>query len=233
MTFGNGRTLSRRSWTADMWSWVKSEWNSRARDHRHDRERLYSPHRGASRANLASQLGIAKRCLTEKPENLRLSGRGIARDCGGAFQLVWQEDTCTTGGRERPTTTAHVAGQHRQQRAGVEEPASGGTPERTAGNNCCCCDGRSRADVRDAGAADCRLGLRPGRRCVSLPPRPALPTIAAGRHPDATHACTTAGSANRRKRTRTGRRLPLRLQPGVLPRATTTATARPDDARSV
>src|SRR6266704_6087115 len=109
-TSGKGRTSSRRSWTAGMWSWVKSGWNSRAGDHRHDRERLYSPHRAASRANVAPQHGAAKRRLAEEPQDLRLSGCGIAGDCGGALQLVRQEDAWTTGQRERATTATHVAG---------------------------------------------------------------------------------------------------------------------------
>src|ERR1700690_1869936 len=92
MTSVRGRTSSRRSWTAGMWSWARSGWNSRARDHRHDRERFHSPHRAASRANVAPQLGTAKGCLAEEPEDLRLSRCGIARDCGGAVQFVREEN---------------------------------------------------------------------------------------------------------------------------------------------
>src|SRR5208283_4077054 len=111
-----------------MWSWARSGWNLRARDHRHDRERLHSAHRAAGGTNVAPQPGAAQRCLAEESQDLRLSGCGLARDCGGTLQLVWQEDAWTTGERERATTATSLAGQHRQQRAGVEEPASGRTP---------------------------------------------------------------------------------------------------------
>jgi len=69
----------------------KKRMESRARDRRHDRERLHSPHRNtepAARANVAAQPGTAKGCLGEEPEDLRLSGCGIARDCGSPLQLV-------------------------------------------------------------------------------------------------------------------------------------------------
>ena len=202
-------------------------------------ENVFTPHtdahRAASRANVAPQPGTAKRCLAEEPQDLRLSGCGIARDCGGALQFVRQEDACTTGQRERATTATSLAGQHRQQRAGVEEPASGRTSERAAGNNGRCCDGRSGACVCDARAAGRRRGLRPDRRCRALCSGPALPASAAGQHADATHARTTAGTADRRERTRTCGRLPFRFQPCVLPlrRTAATTTARPDDARPV
>src|SRR5260370_31276999 len=102
-----------------MWSWARSGWNSRARDHRHDRERLHSPHRAASRASVATQPGTAQRRLAEEPEDLRLSGCRIAGDCGGALQLVWEKDAWTTGERERAAPATGLAGQHRQQRTGV------------------------------------------------------------------------------------------------------------------
>ena len=56
-------------------------------------ENVFTPHtETASRANVAPQPGTAKRRLAEEPQDLRLSGCGIARDCGGALQLVRQED---------------------------------------------------------------------------------------------------------------------------------------------
>ena len=59
-------------------------------------ENIFTPHtradRAASRANVAPQPGTAKRSLAEEPQDLRLSGCGIARDCGGALQFVRQED---------------------------------------------------------------------------------------------------------------------------------------------
>src|SRR5208283_3717967 len=202
-TSGKGRTSSRRSWTADMWNWVRSGWNSRARDHRHDGQRLYAPHRVASRANVAPQPGTAKGRLAEEPQDLRLSGCGIARDCGGALQFVWQEDAWTKGQRERGTPATDLAGQHRQQRAGVEEPASVRTSERAAGNNGRRCIGRSCSCARDAPAAGCSRGLWADRRCCALYSGPTLPTSAAGQHAATTHAGATAGTANRSKRTRT------------------------------
>src|SRR5208282_5385697 len=102
------------SWTADTSSWARSGWNSRARDHRHDRECFHSAHRAASRANVAPQPGTAKGCLAEEPEDLGLSGGRIAGDCGGALQFVWKEDACTAGRRQRAATTTHLAGQHGQ-----------------------------------------------------------------------------------------------------------------------
>src|SRR5580700_9562644 len=128
-TSGKGRTSSRRSWTADTWSWARSGWNSRARDHRHDRERLHSPTRTAVGTNVAPQPGTAQRRLAEEPQDLRLSGCGIARDCGGALQFLREENAGATGERERATPATGIAGQHRQQRTGVEEPTSGRTAE--------------------------------------------------------------------------------------------------------
>src|SRR5215831_7524287 len=92
MTCGTVHTSSPRSWTADMWSWAKRKWNSRVRDHRHDRQRLHFPHRIAGRANVAAQPGTTKRCLAEEPKNVCISGRGIASHCGGAVQFVWKKD---------------------------------------------------------------------------------------------------------------------------------------------
>ena len=187
----------------------------------------------ASRANVAPQPGTAKRRLAEKPQDLRLSGCGIAGDCGGTLQFVRQEDACRTGRGQRATPATSLAGQHRQQRAGVEEPASSRTPERTAGNHGRCCNGRSGACVCDAPAAGRRRGLRPDRRCRALCSGPALPTTAAGQHADATYSRTAAGGTDRRERTRTGGRRPFRFQPRLLPfrrTAATTAAARSDRA---
>ena len=194
-------------------------------------ENVFTPtHRAAGRANVAPQPGTAQRRLAEEPQDLRLSGCGLARDCGGALQFFRQEDAGTTGERERATTATRLAGQHRQQRAGVEEPASGRTSERTAGDNGRCCNGRFSARVCDAPAAGCRRGLWSERRCRALYSGPALPASAAGQHADATHACATTGTADRRKRTRTRRRLPFRFQSCLLPlcRSAATTTARPD-----
>jgi len=44
-----------------------------------------------SEPNVAPQPGTAQRRLAEEPQDLRLSGCGLARDCGGAFQLIRQE----------------------------------------------------------------------------------------------------------------------------------------------
>src|SRR5580704_18428750 len=108
-----------------MSSWAKRKWNSRARDSQHDRTRLYSPHRRTDRtprrSNVASQSANAERSLAEKPQDLRLSGCGIARGCGGALQFVRKEDARATGQCERSAAATDVTGQHRQQRAGIEE----------------------------------------------------------------------------------------------------------------
>ena len=81
-------------------------------------ENVFTPAhtRPPGRADVAAQPGTAKRCLAEEPQDLRLSGCGIARDCGGALQFVRQEDACTAGqlrkgnrrsppSRTTPTTT--------------------------------------------------------------------------------------------------------------------------------
>src|SRR5580700_10848177 len=187
-----------------MWNWARNGWNSRARDYRHERERLHSAHRTAGGTNVAPQPGTAQRRLAEEPQDLRLSGCCLARDCGGTLQFVWEKDARTTGEFERATTTTSLAGQHRQQRAGVEEPASGRTSERTAGDNGLRCDGRFSARVCDSPAAGCSRGLWADRPCRALYSGPALPASAAGQHADATHAGATAGTIDRCERTRAG-----------------------------
>jgi single-strand DNA-binding protein len=47
-------------------------------------------------------------CLAEKPQDLRLSGCGIAGHCGGALQFVRQEDACTAGCSQRAATATHL-----------------------------------------------------------------------------------------------------------------------------
>src|SRR6202158_2933834 len=173
-TSGKGRTSSRRSWTADTWSSARNGWNSRARDHLHDRERLQPAHRTAGGTNVAPQPGTAKGCLAEEPEDLRLSGGRIAGDCGGAFQLVWKEDACTAGRRQRAATATHLAGQHRQQRTRVEEPTSSRTSERAAGTSSRRCNRRSDACVCDATAAGCSRSLWADRPCRALYSGPVL-----------------------------------------------------------
>src|ERR1035441_1599671 len=147
MTSGKERTSFRKSWTTDMWSWAKRKWHSRGGDSRHDREHLYSEHcrtdRAANRADIAPVSGAAKRCFAEKPQDARLSRGRVAGDCCGAVQFVRQEDARATGRRQRATTATDFAGQHRQQRAGIEEPTSGGTSERAASDSGRSCDGRS------------------------------------------------------------------------------------------
>src|SRR5208282_5322454 len=77
-------------------------------------------------------------------------------------------------------------------------------------------------------------GLWADRDHRALLARPALPADAAGEHADAAHACATAGTADRGKRTRTRGRFTFRFQPCLLPvRRTATTTARPDDARPI
>jgi hypothetical protein len=116
-----------------MSNWARSGWTSRGRDNRHGREQLHGPDQQIrNRAGRCAATATAKRCAAEEPQDLRLSGRGIARDRGGALQLDRQEDAGTAGSGKGPAAAAHLAGQHRQQRAGVEEPASGRTTERAA-----------------------------------------------------------------------------------------------------
>ena len=149
--------------------------------------------------------GAAQGRLAEEPQDVRLSGRGVARDRGGAFQLHGQENARAAGRRERATTATHVAGQHRQQRAGLEEPGAGRTAKRAAGSNGRRCRARSGACVCDARATGCRRGLWPKRRGIHfVRSRPALRASAARRHAAATYSCAATSAAHCRERARTG-----------------------------
>jgi hypothetical protein len=136
----------------------------------------------------------------------------------GAALLVIVTALLRSSGKKTPAQRASakgqppqpVAGQHRQQHAGVEEPASSRTSEGAAGDNGRRCIGRSGACVCDAPATSrSSRGLWTDRRCPALYSGPALPASAAGQHADATHACATAGTVDRRQRTRG--RLPFRF----------------------
>ena len=183
-----------------MWSWARSEWNSRARDNRHDRKYLYSPDpEPQGDPTLRRNLELPKGVLQKNLKTFVYLGAAL---------LVIVAALFSSSGKKTPAQQAErkanhrnrLAGQHRQQRAGVEEPDSGRTSERAAGNNGRCGNGRSGARVCDARAAGRRRGLRPDRRCRALRSGPALLASAAGRHADATHARTTAGAADRRER---------------------------------
>ena len=176
-----------------MSSWARSGWASRGKDNRHDREQPYFSHRRAdraagrpaSRANTARAFGAAQGRLAEEPQDVRLSGRGVAGDRGGALQLHRQENARAAGRRERAATATHVAGQHRQQRAGLEEPGSGRTRKRSSRRQWPPLQGRSGAGVCDARAAGRRRGLWPElaqRIHCFLRSRPALRARAARRH---------------------------------------------------
>ncbi len=179
-------------------------------------------------------LELPKGVLQKNLKTFVYLGAALLVIVAALFSSSGKEDASATGQRERSTAATDVTGQHRQQRAGVEESAPGRTSERAAGNNGRCCDGRSGACVCDARAADRRRGLRPDRRCCPLCSGPALLAITAGRHADATNARTTAGAANRRERAGTRGQLTFRFQSCVLPlRRTAATTARPDDARPV
>src|SRR5208337_3080606 len=143
-------------------------------------------------------------CLAEEPQNFRLSRCRTARDSGGAVQFVREENTRTAGKRERATPATSLAGQHRQQRAGVEEPAPSRTSEGAAGDNGRRRNGRSGTCVCDAPAAIRSRGLWTDRPCRILRSGPVLLADAAGQHADATHARPTAGTNDRGERTRTG-----------------------------
>jgi hypothetical protein len=147
-------------------------------------ENVFTPHTEPQPDRKPSQRCAAtwncQRCLAEEPQDLRLSGCGIARDCGGALQFVRQEDARTAGQRERAATATDLAGQHRQQRAGVEEPASGRTSERAAGDNGRCCDGRSGACVCDARAAAAAAAYGPTGVAVPCVPGQPCPQLQQG-----------------------------------------------------
>ena len=162
--------------------------------------------------------------------------RGVAGDRGGAFQFHGEENARAAGCRQRAAAATHVAGQHRQQRAGLEEPAPGRTREGAAGGNGRRCRARSSACVCDARATGRRRGLsaQAARRPLRAV-RPALPAKPAAKgHAAATYSGAATGAAHCGEGARTGRRIPLRFQSGLLPccRATATAAAAPksDDA---
>ncbi len=221
-----------------MSSWARSGWTSRGRDNRHDRERS-SLHRSGTHAEpqveptLRGLLAQPKGVLQKNLKTFVYLGRGVARDRGGALQLHRQEDARAAGRRERAATAAHVAGQHRQQRAGLEEPASGRTPERAAGGNGHRCQDKIRrlpsaTPAQQAAAA----AYRPKRRAAPTSCGPGRPCgQAAARQPVQPQLTPEQQQAqlHRREGARTGRRLPLRFQSCVLPsgRATATAAAAP------
>ena len=149
---------------------------------------------------LRRNLELPKGVLQKNLKTFVYLGAALLVIVAALFSSSGKKTPAQQAERERPAAATDVAGQHRQQRAGVEEPDPGRTSERAAGNNGRCCDGRSGACVCDARAADSRRGLRPDRRCCPLCSGPALLAIAAGRHADATNARTTAGAANRRER---------------------------------
>ena len=107
--------------------------------------------------------------------------------------------------------------------------------ERAAGGNGRRCRARSGACVCDARATGRRRGLWPKRRGVHfVRSRPALRPSAARRHAPATYSRAATSAAHCRERARTGRQLPIRFQPRLLPRCRATATAaaapKSDDA---
>jgi len=101
----------------------------------------------------------------------------------GAVLLVIVAALFSSSGRKRPrsrlppkaATATHVAGQHRQQRAGLEEPGAGRTPERATGGNgrrcrarssACVCDARATAAAAAFGpSGEASTACAPGRPC--------------------------------------------------------------------
>ncbi len=194
-----------------MWSWAKSGWNSRAKDNRHDREQLNSSRRGqgedraASRTNLAADPGAATRRVAEKPQDLRLSRRGIARDRGGALSVPPARRRL----HNRPA-----------RRANRRNPTCRTRPTTTCRSGKSRCRPRARKSSRQQRPPQQweirRLRLRRPRS--RPPPRPtaqpamlhvpafpaSLAASAAGQHAAATHSGAAAGTADCRERTGTG-----------------------------
>jgi len=103
-------------------------------------ENIFTPHTDAqteppAEPTLRRNLGLPKGVLQKNLKTLVYLGAALLVIVGSALQFIRQEDARTTGERERPAPATDVAGQHRQQRAGVEEPDSGRTSERAASKN--------------------------------------------------------------------------------------------------
>ena len=167
-------------------------------------DNVFTPHtEPQAEPTLHRNLELPKGVLQKNLKTFVYLGAALLVIVAALFSSSGKKTPATTGQRERATPATDLAGQHRQQRAGVEEPASGRTSERAAGNNGRCCIGRSCAYVCDATAAVRSRGLWTDRRCRALYSGPALPASAAGQHADATHAGATAGTVDRCERTRT------------------------------
>jgi len=84
----------------------KRKWNSRARDSRHDRKHLYSPHRRAPRAarrsHVAPQSGTAKRSLAENLKTFVYLGAAL---------LVIVAALFSSSGKKTPAQQASAKGQ--------------------------------------------------------------------------------------------------------------------------
>ena len=91
------------------------------------------------------------------------------------FSSTGKKTPATAGRGEGPAAAAHASGQHRQQRAGIEEPAQGRARQGAAASGMPLRRARSRARVCDARAAGSRRGLRADWRCCTLRSGPALP----------------------------------------------------------
>ena len=199
-------------------------------------ENVFTPHtEPPAEPTLRRNLELPKGVLQKNLKTFVYLGAALLVIVAALFSSSGKKTPGQQAERERATPATSLAGQHRQQRTGVEEPTSGRTSERAAGDNGRRRDGRSGACVCDAPAAIRSRGLWTDRPCRALHSGPALPASAAGQHADATHARATAGTVDRSERTRAGGRLPFRFQSCVLPlcRSAPTTTARPDDARPI
>jgi len=147
---------------------------------------------------------MSEGCAAKEPQDLCLSWRGVARDRRGNLQLNRQEDAGTAGRPKRSTSPTNLAGQHRQQCPGPEEPTSGPTPEGAAASGACCCNGRrSSPCVCNFSATDGGSSVWADRCCRTLPSWSALPAAAwlwSTRHGGkTTQSRTAAGPADCRQ----------------------------------
>ena len=104
-------------------------------------ENVFTPHtEPQAEPTLRRNLELPKGVLQKNLKTFVYLGAALLVIVAALFSSSGKKTPATTGQRERATTATHLAGQHRQQRAGVEEPASGRTSERAAGNNGRRCD---------------------------------------------------------------------------------------------
>ena len=138
-------------------------------------ENVFTPHtEPQAEPTLRRNLELPKGVLQKNLKTFVYLGAALLVIVAALFSSSGKKTPGQQASAQRATPATSLAGQHRQQRTGVEEPASGRTSERTAGDNGRRCDGRFSACVCDAPAAGCGRGLWSDRPCRALRSGPAL-----------------------------------------------------------